>query len=392
MDIDQAAKTIKWLDDERRKDKADMAALQERLVELENHLESQVKRTQELETSIASVAGSLQRFSRIDERFDKIMGDFTRQVETVEARRANSEREADKLRAVEREGINRSLVDLRKSLEPIPHILKELPARREEEARLTREIREMELRMADYLKLDEDRTRSQTLLEEGRRQDARRVSDLQSETADLRRRIDELRPKLELLEDPIRRVEARVSEVVQSEGERRSQQIAFIEHQAVANAERERLWSEWQTRLDALHAEAEDFSRQMDSYAENYRSMRKGLEDFQGMVDRLERRINEAGEMQRLAEDRFRQDWAAFQADEQKRWTTHMLMREEQWRENDRQSQKLLDRVGAVEEQIIELQELVRDLPDIDHRRLQGLLALVREWLSEHEQAFIQVR
>ena len=35
MDLDQAARTIKWLDEERRKDKAEISAFQERLVNLE---------------------------------------------------------------------------------------------------------------------------------------------------------------------------------------------------------------------------------------------------------------------------------------------------------------------------------------------------------------------
>jgi len=187
-------------------------------------------------------------------------------------------------------------------------------------------------------------------------------------------------------------VEARVTEVVQAEGDRRTQQIAFIEHQEVVNAERERQWAEWQTRLDALRGEAEDFARQMEGYGENYRTVKKTVEGFQTVLDRLERRINEAGEMQRLAEDRFRQEWAAFQADEQKRWTTHMLSRDEQWRESDRHFQKLVERMAAVEEQMIEVQEVVRDLPETDQRRLESLLALIREWVAEHEQSFAQVR
>ncbi len=392
MDQDQAARTIKWLDEERRKDKAELSALQERLVNLENTLASRFKRVQELDGSIAGLAASLQRFSRFEEALDKLKADFVRQIETIEARRANSEREQDKLRAVEREGINKSLIELRKAVEPLPHLQKEMPARREEENRLTRELRELEQKVADFTTLDEERGRSQAMLEESRRQESRRITDLQSETGDLRRKIDELRPKLDILEDPIRRLEARVNEVIQAEGDRRTQQIAFIEHQEVVNAERERQWSEWQTRLDALRAEAEDFARQMEGYGENYRAVKKTVEGFQASLDRLERRINEAGEMQRLAEDRFRQEWAAFQADEQKRWTTHMLMRDEQWRESDRHFQKLVERMAAVEEQMIEVQELVRDLPENDQRRLESLLALIREWVAEHEQSFAQVR
>ncbi len=392
MDNEQVLRTLNWLDEERRKDKAQIAALQERVVDLEKRLLEQHKRVQEVDTNLSAVAGTIPRPARIDESLDKLRGDLLKQIETVETRRANSEREAEKLRNLDREAINKNLAALRKGLEPLPQVQKDVQARREEEGRLTREMRELTLKVADYAKLDEDRARSQTLLDEGRRQDNRRIADLQSEYADLRKKLDELRPRIEGLEDPIRRMEARVNEVVQAESERRTQQISFIEQQALVNAERERAWADWQTRLDALHAEAEDFSRQMENYSETHRNMKKLIDSFQPILDRLERRINEAGEMQRLAEDRFRQEWAAFQADEQKRWTTHMLLRDEQWRENDRQLQRVLDRTAAVEEHISEVRDLVRDIPEVDQRRLQSLLNLVRDWVAEHEQTFVQVR
>jgi hypothetical protein len=56
-------------------------------------------------------------------------------------------------------------------------------------------------------------------------------------------------------------------------------------------------------------------------------------EAFEEITQRFDRRINEITEMQRLTEDRFRQEWVSFKADDQKRWTNYSLVQEEQQRE-----------------------------------------------------------
>jgi hypothetical protein len=109
-------------------------------------------------------------------------------------------------------------------------------------------------------------------------------------------------------------------------------------------------------------------------------------------VELLERRSAEAAEMQRLAEERFRQDWAAFLADDQKRWTTHMLLRDEQWREHDRLNAKQLERLDTLEDQMAEALDLLRHWQAMDAQRLQSLLGLLRDMAAEYDQDFTQTR
>ncbi|MBI4316587.1 MAG: hypothetical protein HY679_11695, partial [Chloroflexi bacterium] len=108
--------------------------------------------------------------------------------------------------------------------------------------------------------------------------------------------------------------------------------------------------------------------------------------------ERIERRIAEAAEIQRLTDERFKQEWAAFLADEQKRWTTHMLLRDEQWRDHDRQSAKLAERVTVVEDEVPDLRETLRALQALDQARLQSLFNVVRELLAEYDQTLTKVR
>jgi hypothetical protein len=96
--------------------------------------------------------------------------------------------------------------------------------------------------------------------------------------------------------------------------------------------------------------------------------------------------------MQRLSEDRMRQDWNAFLADDQKRWTTHMLLRDEQWREHDRGNEKYLERMEALEEQAAEMLDSLAHMKEMDANRMQALLNVVRDLAAEYDQQFTKVR
>jgi predicted negative regulator of RcsB-dependent stress response len=92
-------------------------------------------------------------------------------------------------------------------------------------------------------------------------------------------------------------------------------------------------------------------------------------------------------EIQRLSEERFRQEWVAFKADDQKRWTNYTLTQEEQRGEVSRQYEKLTDRVTQLEDSLQEIQDLLRQMNEQTEKRLQSLLAVAHEWVSAYERS-----
>jgi hypothetical protein len=67
-------------------------------------------------------------------------------------------------------------------------------------------------------------------------------------------------------------------------------------------------------------------------------------------------------------------------------------LRDEQWREHDRASDKSLDRIATVEDELVTLEDQVRALRDLDSSRLQAMANVLREWLAEYDQTFVKVR
>jgi chromosome segregation ATPase len=392
MDIEQASKTIQWLDDERRKDKKEITTLQERVTALTGENTALARRQQELEASLAALTGAVQRISKVDTILDGYRKEMTRQLEEIERRRLEADKETERLRKIEREAINKSLADLRRGLEIIPKLEREVGGRKDEDGRVNRMIGELQLKVADFNKHVDERNRAVTVLDEGRRQDVKRLVELQAESADLRKRIEDARAKAEIVEDMARRTDARLAEVFTAENERKAVQGQWLEAQAVVQTERDRAWIELKTSVEAKVSGLEDYARRVDQYAEAFRDMRRIVEEARQMVDLIERRVAESAEVHRLAEERFRQDWAAFLADDQKRWTSHMLLRDEQWREHDRNNARHSERVAEIEERLVELGESLRQIQAVDANRMQTLLNVVREIAAEYDPTFVKVR
>ncbi len=392
MDIDQLTQTVDWLDKERQKDQQKLAVFNERLTTLANENTALQQRIKELESDLTKAMTIAGRVTAVNTRLDQMRADVNKQIETLEARRAEADREQDRLRQVEREAANREISKLQKTLDAVPRLDQDMGARKEEERRVSKLLTDLQTKVGDALRRDDERIRAMAALEEGRRQDAKRVTDLQAEMPDLRKKADEHRTKLEILEDLVRRNDVKVGEMLMLENDRRLSQVAWMETQAMATTERDRAWADVRQRAEAVIRDTEDFSRRMETYSETHRQMKKTIEETYVNFERIERRIAEAAEIQRLTDERFRQEWAAFLADEQKRWTTHMLLRDEQWRDHDRQSGKLAERVTVVEDELPDLRETLRALQALDQARLQSLFNVVRELLAEYDQTLTKVR
>lgn len=390
--IHQLIQRIDWMDKERQKDKQELSRLIERVGGLEKEKAALEARLKDMDADVTRAVTTAGRVSSLDSLLDQVRADVGKRVEQLEGRRADSERELERLRTIDREATTRALSDVRRPLDTLPRLEQDMAGRKEEERRISKLVTEIQQAAAEILRRDDERIRALASLEEARRQDGKRVVDLQTEVPELRKRGDENKSKLEILEDMVRRNDLRVGEVTQLENDRRMSQMAWMEQQQVAAAERERSWNDLRQRADAILRNTEDYGHRMETYSETHRQMKKTIEEYYVNLERIDRRINEAGEIQRLAEERFKQEWNAFLADEQKRWTTHMLLRDEQWRDNDRLLTKLTDRLEGLEEHLPDLRDTIRGMQAIDQSRLQSLYTLIREFMAEYDQTLTKAR
>jgi chromosome segregation ATPase len=392
MDLEQIIKRLDWLDDERRKDKLTIATLEEKVNNLAGSIPSLLQQIKEQSLELARLAGAMPRFDQLETMIGQIRVETNRTVEAAERQRVERDREIEKQRRADVESLNVAIGDVRKGLDPIPELKRSLQARVEEDFRLGRLIEELELKLSESMRGDEEYRRAQKLLEDAQRQDTKRLTDLQGEVAALRKRMEEQRGKSDLNAESLRKIEMRLSEFQAAEGERRQAQTAFIEKQNLLQVERDRVWKDWKVRFEVIEKSAQNLDAQLQALDATHRSIKRAQEGFEEISQRFERRINEITEMQRLTEDRFRQEWVSFKADDQKRWTNYTLSQEETQREVNRQFEKINDRLVTLEDNAQEIRDLQRQIVEETQKRLQALLSTAHDWMEQYDKNFSQTR
>jgi len=135
MDLEQIIKRLDWIDEERRKDKTTIATLQERLLAMEGNIPSLTQQIKDMNGEITRLITVMARLDQFESSLAQTRVDFSRMVENNEKLRLDHEREVDKVRRVELEGVNKTIGEVRKGLEPIPDLRKAVQARQEEEFR-----------------------------------------------------------------------------------------------------------------------------------------------------------------------------------------------------------------------------------------------------------------
>lgn len=383
FDPDQITKRLEWLDNERRKDKNQITILEERLSTLQSdnvQLKSQIV---DFQNELGKYSNIYNRIEQIESTVSQLRVDVFRTIEEKDKIRSEKEKEIDTARRNGIDSVNRSLAEIRKSIEPFQDVRKTLQARVEEEFRLGRLIEDVGNRIDSAAHDREDFVRFQKATEEGRRQDMKRVTDVQNEMSAYRKRIDEMRGRVDLANDNLRKVEQRINELTASETERKQVISTFQEKQNMVNLEFSKTWQEWKNTFDEIILKAANLDTQLQALDNTHRSVKRSQDALDEVTQRFDRRTNELIEMQRLMEEKLRQEWATYKTDDQKRWTNYSLGQDEIQSEYQRNIQVLQVRIQAIEDSAASAMDEVSLHDELYVAQLQDLFTMVRSWLEK---------
>jgi chromosome segregation ATPase len=385
-------KRLEWLDDQRRKDTETIQRLEKRLASLEEAQAKQARQAQDLAGDVARLSALATRINQFDETLTKHRQEVSRQLEAAEEARTSKEKQLDQSRKRDQAEISKDVETLRKELATVDEVRETSDALREDGLRISRSLGGLSTRIDDLQAGEEEHGRWRLSFEEGRKQDGKRVVDLQTDVSDMRARLDGVRGSLDTVEDRLRRLEVRLGELATGESERREAQSLWMEQQNLRLVDFERSSKDWGRRFEAFEKMAAELDERVLSYEETYRGLKQQREDLDVLMQRLERRITEVSEMQRLSEDRLKQEWSTFQADDQKRWNTYKLGRDELWRDHNRLHEKIPKELQGLEEGLAAAVRSLSDVSNSTQQRLTDLLGLVREWAAEVEQRATEVK
>jgi len=385
MESDQILKRFEWIDEQHRKDKDALEALAEKLAYAEGQIKIAHKKIKELNNELSQYSNIPARIDQFNDSLSRQRLDIIKYVDEMDNKDVDKLPEAEKRIQNQLDLLNKSLVELRKFKEPIAEIKREIKINADEEVRLNKQIYEWEKRLKEVTETVEEVRLFQKAAEGPRLQDSKRLAELQGAVNAARKRMEEVRAKNDLFPDSIRRIETRLNEILASETERRQSQVSFLETQARLQIDRDRALKEMEEHLTNMRNQTGSMDRQLQEWDVIQRAAKRAQETYEEIVQKFERRINEITEMQRLAEDRFRQEWVTFKADEQKRWTSYTLTQDEIHKDIQSRGGKIEDRMTMLEDLVQTQQDVLQQTKEANEQLFQGMLAQIHELLSAYE-------
>jgi chromosome segregation ATPase len=386
MEFEQIVKRLEWLDKQQRENKDILSALSERLNSFETSVNTVSKQIKPLSKQVAEITPVTKRVDQYETMLTKQRNDIIKMIEEKDKVHVRVESELAKQHLPELLEINKAISQLKSattaSLTEFKKLLKE---RGDEIQRMRDNVSDFKTHVDEATRSNDDVLHALKAMDETRRNDLKHITDIQGELTSIRKRVDENREKHTMTADGLRNVESRFTDLIASELARKQAQTAFLEQQAIAQIDRDRAWKEWKEKYDTFKKESAGIDGHIQSLDEALRGAKRAQDTYLELNTKLERRINEVTEMQRLAEDRLRQEWVSFKVDDQKRWTGYSLSNEESFRDIRKDLQKTDERITPLDDVTQVLQDQIHQITDATEKELQEIMNVVHEWMTSYQ-------
>jgi len=386
MEFEQIIKRLEWLDKQQRENKDTLSALSERLNSFETSVNAVSKQIKALSKQVTEITPVTKRVDQYEGMLTKQRKDIIKMIEESDKKHTRSEGEIAKQHLPELLEINKSISQLNSTTNTsLTEFKKQLKERGDELQRMRDNVSDFKTHVDQATRSNDDVLHALKAMEETRKNDLKHITDIQGELTSIRKRVDENREKYTMTADGLRNVESRFTDLIASELERKQSQTAFIEQQAIAQIDRDRAWKEWKEKYDTFKKESASLDGHIQSLDEALRGAKRAQDTYLELNTKLERRINEVTEMQRLAEDRLRQEWVSFKVDDQKRWTGYSLSNEESFRDIRKDLQKTDERITPLDDVTQVLQDQMHQVTDTTEKELQEIMNVVHEWMTSYQ-------
>ncbi len=384
MEFEQIIKRLEWLDKQQRENQDTLTKLDARLTSFETTVNAVSKQIKTLGKQVTEITPTAKRLDQFEEMLTRQRTDIIKIIEANEKAQSQVERDNTKRFQVELSEINKAIGQL-KTATNLSEIKKQIKDRADEMQRVLNNVSDLKLRIDEAVRTKDDAMHSLKAIEETRKNDLKQVADIQGEVTALRKRIDENRDKATVTADGLRNIENRFTALTASELERKQAQAAFLDEQAIVQLDRDRAWKAWKEKYESFQKEAASLDSHIQNLDEALRGAKRAQEAYLELNTKLERRISEVTEMQRLAEDRLRQEWVSFKADDQKRWTGYTLSNEESFREIRKDAVKTAERIPPLGDALQVLQDQMHQTTDATEKELQELMNVIHEWMTSYQ-------
>ncbi len=387
MELAQLAQMVSWLDEEHRRDRAEIARLQQRIEAQSSDVIEQARRIQELEAKLASTQGHLTKFNQIEQAIQNAKGELGGLVDRAEEARSQAAREVERSRLGDREALSREISEVRRELPRISRLEEAIGLRAVEDQRLAELIMGVRNQIGGLAKEIEERTRQIPFLAEQRTSDTKRIAQLQQETVELFKRTEAVAGRLPIFEEGIRRNAAEFEKIPPQVDVLREQQAVFMEKMRAMVVDREQVLTRWQETIEEQKSIVNQSYERVQSFAQQIDVSRRAVNEMQEFKDMILREQAQVQELQRLAEERIRREMDEFREDFEKKRRKAELRQEHLWSEQDKYNREVVDRFPPIQHDMKILDSLVQEVWKLQESYGNYFVGVAQAWLEGTEQA-----
>jgi chromosome segregation ATPase len=348
MDVGQLTQMTTWLDEEHRRSKAELIRVQQRLETQEGELQDHSHTIQDVETRVAAMQTQISQLTQLQTALQQLKDEIVHMLAQADERRQQEGREAERVRAIERDNLSRTLNEIRRDLQRLPRLEEEMSLRKAEQNRISESVLAMQQTLNTLSQETENKLRSVAFLEDSRQQDAKRIARLQQDSLEALKRIEQQGSRLQMLEDMTQRQERDMGELKDLISQLRMSQREFVEKQLLEAEELKRQMAEWAEEVEVYNKRMEGFSTRMQEFTESFRGDRQVVDSIERFQEMIKRETTQVAELQRLGEERQKRQLEQWLEEDEKRWRKELLRWDHQWGEQAKRNQQIADTFTSV--------------------------------------------
>ncbi|MFO7916680.1 MAG: hypothetical protein R6V13_01190 [Anaerolineae bacterium] len=363
--VAESGPNVSWLDEELRKEKANVAELRETIDEQQVMLEDQAKRISMLEDRLAKLQGQLLRIPEVEEALQNTRDDLVSMMSDL--RQEQQKRHAEFLsnRQAEHEQEVRVLQEIRQELERLDPLEESLSARKTEEQRLHKALLRLHDKVEDVagnLSREEEARRKLEDSISKNRMGLEKITDRQEGLEEAQKKLP---PRLDILEDTLPKFEQQIADLQRMRQELTEQQEEWLEKQRRTNRDNAQKLTEWERELEGYEHQIEVWADQLRYFTDQNEKNRRFMREIQELAQNVSQQQDQLRQLQRIFEEQLRQEFREWKSENDKRWTREVEHREKIVEEQAAREAVQEQRLNTLEGR---QQEVANDLTSLSDR------------------------
>lgn len=349
MDPAQSAQMINWLDEEMRRDKAQIADLRDLLQKQAIELGDQRKRYEDLQGRFTRLQGEVGRMTQVDQAIQQLKAEMTSVLQNVREELRRHDQQALQTRQVEHEADAKAYLELSQRVERLLTLEDKVAVVTKEQQRQNEALSGQRQLLDDVNKEFVRRSDQDRLDEDEHKRELGRMDALQQAVDSIRTQMESFAARFQYVERWARASAERTAQVQAFRVEMQRIQGEIQEAQRRGEQRLERQIREWSTVTENAHRDQEVWGNQLRIFTEQHERTKKALASVQDLTKQLRVAQDEARQALELGIEKQRRQLREWQGENEKRWTRYLAQWEYRWNEQRKLDEALTGRVEELE-------------------------------------------